>query len=74
MGSLTSIRQKTLTDYVTVLRQPGDALILHGGSSRQSDSTSSLLSVMPVCVDCFNIENSYFSNGSHIGNEWVYLF
>ena len=49
--TLTSIRQKTLTDYVTILRQPGDALILHGGSSRKSDSTS-LLSVVPECADC----------------------
>jgi len=48
---LTSIRQKTLTDYVTVLRQPGDARIEHGGSSRQSDNDS-LLCVVPVCDEC----------------------
>ena len=50
-ATLTSIRQKTLTDYVTVLRQPGDARIEHGGSSRQSDNDS-LLCVVPVCDEC----------------------
>ena len=50
-ATLTSIRQKTLTDYVTVLRQPGDALIQHGGSSRKPDSDS-LLCVVPVRADC----------------------
>ena len=49
-ATLTSIRQKTLTDYVTVLRQPGDARIEHGRYSRQSDSDS-LLCVVPVCAD-----------------------
>ena len=49
---LTSIRQKTLTDYVTVLRQPGDALIPHGGPSQQSESDSLLLRVLPVRADC----------------------
>ena len=38
-------------DYVTVLRQPGDALIEYGGSSRKSDSDN-LLCVVPVCADC----------------------
>ena len=46
-ATLTSIRQKTLTDYVTVLRQPGDARIEHGGSNRHSDNDS-LLCVVPV--------------------------
>ena len=54
---LTSIRQTTLTDYVTILRQPGDALILHGGPSRQSDSTS-LLSVVPMYAGCTDIVGS----------------
>ena len=55
---LTSIRQKTLTDYVTVLRQPGDALIPHGGPSQQSDSDSLLLRVLPVRADCHASEGS----------------
>ena len=40
----------------TVLRQPGDAMILHGGLSLLSDR-SSCLSVVPVCADCIDSEN-----------------
>ena len=47
---MTSIHQKTLTDFVTVLRQPGDALIKHGGSSRKPDRDS-LLGVVPGRAD-----------------------
>jgi len=66
---LTSIRQKTLTDYVTVLRQTGDSLIGHGGTSQPSDSDS-LLCVVPVraaCHDSIDSEtNSDKAEDSHL--------
>ena len=49
--TLTSIRQNTLTDYLTIYRQPGEALILHRGPGARPDSDS-LSTATPACGYC----------------------